>query len=80
MLAHFADNIGEAQTALNNHYRGVFRSLADYARETVEDSITVDAWLAAYIDYGRLGRDMEMSGDITTINTAHDEVHIFANC
>jgi hypothetical protein len=30
--------------------------------------------------YERMAADMEMSGDIFTIETAHDEVHIFWQC
>ena len=32
-----------------------------------------------YIDYERMGRDMEMNGDIYAIETTYDEVHIFYN-
>jgi len=28
-------------------------------------------------DYERMGRDMDLSGDIYTIETAYDEVHVF---
>ncbi|MBN4078634.1 antirestriction protein ArdA [Gammaproteobacteria bacterium AH-315-C21] len=30
-----------------------------------------------YIDYERMGRDMEMSGDIFTVETGYKQVHIF---
>ena len=30
-----------------------------------------------YIDYERMGRNMEISGDAFTIETAHDQVHVF---
>jgi len=33
--------------------------------------------LAYYIDYERMGRDMDLSGDIYTIEAACDEVHVF---
>ena len=35
--------------------------------------------LEFYIDYERMGRDMDMSGDIFTVETAFDEVHVFYN-
>ncbi len=36
--------------------------------------------LSYYIDYDHMGRDMEMSGDIFPVETAHNEVHVFGNC
>ena len=36
--------------------------------------------LEFYIDYAKMARDMEMSGDIYTIETGYDEIHIFGNC
>jgi len=30
-----------------------------------------------YIDYERMGRDVELGGDIFTIETGYQEVHIF---
>ena len=33
--------------------------------------------IACFIDYERMGRDMEMSGDIYTIETGFEEVHVF---
>jgi antirestriction protein len=80
MLAHMADDFEAAKTALEDNYYGEYESLSDYARELTEDSGDVPEHLANYIDYAAMGRDMDISGDIYTIETAHDEVHIFANC
>ena len=78
LLGHFSD-IDEARTAAEENYCGCYTSLADYAQELTEDTSQIPENLAFYIDYERMGRDMEMSGDIYTIETAHDEVHIFWN-
>ena len=77
LLAHVADDIEQAQKAMDDQYRGEFKSVADYAQEFREDSSQVPEHLAGYIDYERMARDFEYSGDIYTISTAHDEVHIF---
>jgi hypothetical protein len=53
--------------------------LADYAEELTEGTTEIPQHLAYYIDYEKMGREMELSGDIYTITTAHDEVHIFWN-
>lgn len=79
LLAHMGDNFEEAKDALEDNYHGCFESLADYAREFTEDTSQIPEHLQYYIDYERMGRDWDMSGDIFTITTTHDEVHIFSN-
>ena len=78
-LAHVGDNYDEALNTLEDNYCVEFESLADYAQEITESCSDVPAHLQYYIDYERMGQDMEMSGEIYTITTAHDEVHIFHN-
>ena len=77
LLNHFSGDIDEAKKAMEENYCGCHPSLADYARELTEQTSEIPENLAFYIDYERMGRDMEMSSDIYTIETAHDEVHIF---
>lgn len=79
LLNHFNGNIEEATKAIEECYQGCHSSLADYAQGLTEDTTEVSQNLSFYIDYERMGRDMEMSGDIFTIETAHDEVHVFWN-
>ena len=62
---------------MEENYCGCHSSLADYAQELTEQTSEIPENLAFYIDYERMGRYMEMSGDIYTIETAHDEVHVF---
>lgn len=78
LLAH-ANTLEDAQTFMEDGYRGCYTSLADFAQELIEDITKIPENLAYYIDYERMARDMEMSGDIFTIETAHDEVHVFWN-
>ena len=68
-----------ARTAMEDHYCGCYASLADYAQELTEQTGEIPQHLEFYIDYERMGRDMDMSGDVFTIETAHDEVHVFWN-
>ena len=53
--------------------------LADYAEELTTSTSEVPEHLSYYINYERMGRDMEISGDIFTIEAAYNEVHIFSN-
>lgn len=78
LLAHFS-SIDEATTAIEDSYAGCYKSVADFAEELTEQSTQIPESLQYYIDYERMGRDMEMGGDIFSIETAHDEVHIFWN-
>lgn len=79
VLANFNDDIDEARKAIEENYNGCHESVADFAQQLTEDTSDIPKHLEFYIDYDRMGRDMEMSGDIFTIETAHDEVHIFWN-
>ncbi len=78
-LLNYYSDMDEARKAAEDSYTGCYSSLADYAQELTEQTGDVPQHLEFYIDYERMGRDMEMSGDIFTIETAHDEVHIFWN-
>jgi len=77
VLAHFVDNLDDARKALEENYNGCYSSLADYAEELTTETSEVPQHLAFYIDYDRMGRDMEMSGDIFTVETGCQEVHVF---
>ena len=79
LLAHCCCDIETAQKAIEEHYQGKHISLADYAQRFTEDTSEVPKHLEFYIDYERMGRDWEMLSDIYTIETAHDEVHVFWN-
>jgi antirestriction protein len=78
LIAH-TGGIEYARATMSDGYAGCFERLADFAQELTEDTTQIPKNLAYYIDYDRMARDMEMSGDIFTIETAHDEVHIFWN-
>lgn len=78
LIHHFGD-IDEAIKKVEEGYHGRYESLADYAEQFTEDTTTIPQHLQYYIDYDRMGRDWEMSGDIYTIETAHNEVHVFSN-
>ncbi len=54
--------------------------LADYAEELTTSTSQVPERLSFYINYERMRRDMELSGDIFTVETPYNEVHVFSNC
>jgi antirestriction protein len=79
LLNHFCGDLDAARSAMEDDYCGCHASLADYAQELIEETTQIPQNISYYIDYERMARDMEMNGDIFTIQTAFDEVHIFWN-
>ena len=77
LLNHFGGDLGDAKTAAEDNYCGCYKSLADYAQELTEETTQIPEGLTYYIDYERMGRDMEMSGDIFTIETSFETMHVF---
>ena len=77
LLEHFGGDLDDAEKAMDE-YHGEHVSLAMFAQQLTEDCGTeIPDNLSFYIDYSAMGRDMEMSGDIFTIEIAFDEIHIF---
>lgn len=79
LLEQFIGDMDQAETALQDCYHGQFGSLADYMEELTTESITIPEALRYYVDWQAMARDAEMSGDLFTVETAHDEVHVFSS-
>jgi antirestriction protein len=77
LLNNFGGDLEDAKKAIEENYSGCYKSLADYAEELTEQTAEVPENLAFYIDYERMGRDMELGGDVYTIETGFEEVHVF---
>ena len=78
LLNHFSD-MDEARRAVEEDYCGCYESLADYAQELTEETAEIPETLRYYIDYERMARDMELNGDVFSLETGYREVHIFWN-
>ena len=70
LVSHVCGDLDESHNAVEEQYHGCHRSLVDYAQEIVEETGEIPKHLVFYIGYDRMGRDMEMSGDVSTIETA----------
>ncbi len=79
LLSYCDGDLEDARKAIEDNYCGCYKSLADYAEELTEETTQIPESLAYYIDYERMGRDMELSGDVYTIETGYEEIHIFWN-
>ena len=79
LLNDYCQDAQDAQHYIKDKYQGCYGSTADYAQEQTEGQFKIPKPLEFYIDYERMASDWEMSGDIFTIETTSDEVHIFNN-
>jgi antirestriction protein len=80
VLEYFNNHLDEASEALTERYLWQYTSLADYVQEMTEDSMTIPQSLQYYIDWQAMARDAELNGDLFTISTAYNEVHVFPGC
>lgn len=76
LVRHFGD-VAEAATVIEERYAGKYKTLADFAQELTEETTTIPQNLAYYINYEAMARDMELNGDVFTIATGFEEVHVF---
>ncbi|PCI53068.1 MAG: antirestriction protein [Alphaproteobacteria bacterium] len=78
LLENYGGDIEDAESALER-YNGEYESLADFAEELTESTTKIPKTLKYYIDYKSMARDMEMNGDVFTIETGYKEIHVFWN-
>jgi antirestriction protein len=82
LIDHFGGDIDAATQAMEEEYQGCFYDLEHYAEQFMEDTGSlqnVPRHLHNYIDYEAMGRDMELNGDVFTIELGYREVHVFWN-
>jgi len=78
LLNNFCEDLDEAKQAIENCI-GCYRSLEDYAISWLEETTEIPKHLEFYIDYEAMARDMEMNGDVFTLETGFEKVHVFLN-
>lgn len=76
LLSHFNNDLNEAHLAGSELYRGCYDSVADYAQDIMEECHDIPDYLQCYIDYEKLARDMELNGDIFTLEIG-SKVYVF---
>lgn len=78
VLENFLGNLGDAREAIEYHYAGEWSDLATFVEDLFEESATVvPVQLSNYIDWAAMGRDMELGGDIWTVEGRCGSVHVF---
>jgi len=78
MLEHYSGDLNEAADAMTDRYLGAYASLADYVQELTEETTAIPDTLRYYIDYQAMARDAELNGDLFTVSTAWDDIHVFS--
>jgi len=77
VLDEVGGDLDVARAALDDQYQGVFASLADCFQEITEETTVIPEGLRLYIDYEAMARDARLNGEVFTVETAHDQVHVF---
>ena len=75
LIEHYGD-LDDAREALEDHYAGCFRSVAEFAQSITEETTEIPENLSYYIDYEAMGHDLEIN-DVLAIETGFEDVHIF---
>ena len=79
LLGQWNNDVDEVRRLFDDgYYLGVWDSVADYAQEQTEETTEIPDHLRYYLDYSAMARDMELNGDIFTVEL-DGQVHIFAN-
>lgn len=80
VLDYYGGDLEEAEEALSGRYMGCYATAADYIENFMAETMTIPESLRFYIDWQAMARDAELNGELFTIQTAHDELHVFAGC
>ncbi|MFH7028185.1 MAG: antirestriction protein ArdA [Heteroscytonema crispum UTEX LB 1556] len=78
ILKHCSYELDTAKRTMKESYLGMYKSVAEYAQELTEETTEIPESLASYIDYESMANDMELSGDIHSVEIG-GTVHVFRN-
>ena len=81
LLSHFGGDLDDARERIEDGGRGCWRSVREFAEEFIGDIYAQEInrlpeFIRYAIDYDQIGRDMEMGGDIFTIEL-DGMIHVF---
>lgn len=75
-LAQVDDDLDQAREGLRDSYAGSWKTAAEWAESWAEDTELGVEQLWPYVDWDRYARDLELSGDVQTVE-ADGAVHVF---
>ena len=80
LMNYVGGSLEEARQSMVDNYCGEYESLEHYAEQFAEDCgylNQVPENLRNYINFESMGRDMELNGDIFTLELSFQELHVF---
>lgn len=77
LLNNCDQDLAQTETILEEDYRGCYDSIETFAEELLTETTDIPEHLENYIDYAAYARDLQLGREITTIQTAWNEIHIF---
>lgn len=78
----YASDLADAIKFHEENYRGQFKTLEDYAEEYLNDTGAFEGapdLCRQYFNFEAFSRDLELGGDVFTIETGHQEIHVYTN-
>lgn len=73
----YCENLDEAIDMVEERYAGCYASLGDFAEEYFRGFSTIPKELEYYIDWEKMGSDMEINGVFCSFEVKFQQVHIF---
>lgn len=74
---YFGGDLSDARAAFDD-YAGEYASKAEFAEQLFEETgAEIPTNLQYYIDWKSLARDMELNGEIMSVELSFEEVHVF---
>ena len=64
----------------DHEYFGLYDKAGEYAKELLDEVGDLPEDYRGYIDYQKFERDMELNGEITTIELPNGQIHVFQGC
>ncbi|MBE9082859.1 antirestriction protein ArdA [Tolypothrix sp. LEGE 11397] len=77
LISYCDGELERARESIENNYCGEYESVSDFAEQITEETTQIPESLKLYINYEKMAKDLEQSGDIFTIEMSFDEVHVF---
>lgn len=82
LMDHLGGTLDDAIEYMDNNYQGEFDDLESYADQFLEDTgelNQIPKHLRYYFDLKAYARDLELNGDVFTIDSKNGNVHVFYN-
>lgn len=80
VIAHECGNVEAARGDLEDRYRGTYADLASYAEDFLTETGSLDKVpedLRSYFDFEAYGRDLDLNGDVFTVDLPGGEIAVF---